>query len=199
MRLKKMFVLIVMMFVVFLPINVFAVKQCSDYSADKCPGTSCMVKEGVCVKAHIGDNFCSEEKIINVFRVIGYFIFIARIFVPFIIIIMGSKDLFHAVLGGDEKAVSQSARKFGIRVLIGLCVFFVPSIIHSILSFISGYNAVLDDIKICQTCLLKPFDCENGVPTSPSPIDENIFVQDDPEDEEEDEPNDNSEIRIDKK
>lgn len=125
--------------------------------------------------AHIGDNFCSQPEIINAMRVLGYFIFIAKIFVPLIIIGFSVFDMFHAVTGGDEKSLKDSAKKLGIRVLIGITIFLVPTILNVVLTAIDQYNDILSDAYICQTCLLKPQECESGVPSDTNPFDTDVF------------------------
>lgn len=113
---------------------------------------------------HIGDNFCSQPEVMNAMRVLGYFIFIAKIFVPLIIIGFSVFDMYHAVLGGDEKSMGASAKKLGIRILIGICIFLVPSILNIILTATDKYDDIKSDSYVCQTCLLRPQDCENGIP-----------------------------------
>lgn len=124
---------------------------------------------------YVGDNFCSQPEVINVMRVIGYFIFVAKIFVPFIIIGFGTFDLYKGVTGGDEKALKDAAKKFGIRTLIGIVIFLIPTVLNIILTAVEGYSAILEDSHICQTCLLKPSKCENGVPADTNPFDEDVF------------------------
>ncbi len=157
---KKFIFFITIMLVSCLFINVYASELPVTYLATE----------------YIGDDFCSQPEIINIMRVIGYFIFAAKIFVPLIIIGFGTFDLYKGVIGGDEKALKESAKKFGIRVLIGIVIFLVPTIINVVLTAVEGYNDTLDEANICQTCLLKPSSCENGVPADTNPFDEDIFV-----------------------
>ncbi len=64
-----------------------------------------------------------------VFQVIGYIILIIKILVPIILIVLGSIDLGKASLSGDDKAVKEAAIIFAKRVLIGLIIFFIPTIL----------------------------------------------------------------------
>ena len=105
----------------------------------------------------------------------------------FIVIFLGTFDMFKAVTGGDEKSMVTSGKKLGIRALIGLSIFLVPSIIHIVLSTLNDYNAISDDANVCQTCLLKPSSCEDGVPSDINPFDEDIFDHTPVEEENEDE------------
>lgn len=125
---------------------------------------------------HIGDNFCSQPEVMNAMRVLGYFIFIAKIFVPLIIIGFSVFDMYHAVLGGDDKSLSASAKKLGIRILIGISIFLVPSILNIILTATDKYGDIKSDSYVCQTCLLRPQECENGVPSDVDIFDNDIFV-----------------------
>ena len=174
MKIKK--ILILMLFaLVFIPNSVFAVKSCENYGVDNCPSNNCLVENGKCVKGHIGENFCSQDNIINATRVAGYFVLIMRIFIPLIIIIYGTFDMYKAVFGGDEKSLSASAKKLGIRFLIGFSVFLLPSILNIILSALNSFNAISDDANICLTCLLKPSECEDGIPSDTNPFDDDLF------------------------
>ena len=187
MKIKKIMIFLLAV-TVFLPFSVFAApKDCSSYSVDSCPASNCMVSNGSCVKGHIGENFCTQKEVMDALRVTGYFLFIARIFIPFIVIFLGTFDMFKAVTGGDEKSMVTSGKKLGIRALIGLSIFLVPSIIHIVLSTLNDYNAISDEANVCQTCLLKPSSCEDGVPSDINPFDEDIFDHTPVEEENEDE------------
>lgn len=177
MKFKKTILIVLSVLMLIIPISSQAITYtCSDYSADKCPSSACRVQDGACVKAHIGDSFCTDEHVMNAMRVLGYFIFVAKIFVPLIIIGFSVFDMYHAVTGGDDKSLKDSAKKLGFRFLIGFSVFLVPSLLNIVLTAIDQSDEILSDAHICQTCLLKPQDCENGVPSDTNPYDEDIFV-----------------------
>ena len=197
MKIKKILV-IMLLTLVLVPSNVLAAnKSCGSYPVDRCPANNCQVENGVCVKAHIGQNFCSQENVMNTMRVVGYFLLLMRIAIPFIVILFGTFDMYKAVIGGDDKSLSSSAKKLGIRFLIGFSVFLIPSIIHLILSSLNDYDAISDDANICQTCLLKPSKCEDGVPTDTNPFDDDLFTHDDEETEEnENDDDDDEEIEV---
>lgn len=113
---------------------------------------------------HVGDNVCQEPNVINALRVVGYFIFIGKIVIPFIIIGFGIFDLAKAVTGGDSDKVTKGVKTIGIRVLIGILVFALPSIINVILNIGTNLNDEETGYAMCQTCLLDPWACENGEP-----------------------------------
>lgn len=75
-------------------------------------------------------DMCSNESTsLKVFQVIGYLLIIIKIIVPLILIIMGSIDFAKAALSGDDKSTKEAAVQFSKRVLIGLIVFFIPTIL----------------------------------------------------------------------
>lgn len=177
MKLRKVFLIIVSVLMLIIPSNSQAkIYSCTDYSADDCPSSACRVDNGVCVKAHVGDSFCTDKNVMNAMRVLGYFIFIAKIFIPLIIIGFSVFDMYRAITGGDDKSLKESAKRLGIRTLIGFIVFLIPSILNVILTSIDAYDDILSDSYVCQTCLLKPQDCENGVPSDTNLYDKDIFV-----------------------
>jgi hypothetical protein len=107
---------------------------------------------------HVGDKFCGEPRVVQALKALGVIIVIARFLVPIIVIVIGSKDFVSAVLSGESSTLRTSAKKLGLRVVIGLFVFFIPALAHAFLSGLSHYNLISDDINQCQNCLLDPFN-----------------------------------------
>ncbi len=56
-----------------------------------------------------------------------------KIMIPLLLIGLGILDFAKAVFGGSEDNMKKSAVKFGKRVLIGIVIFFIPSILNIIL------------------------------------------------------------------
>ena len=86
------------------------------------------------------------------------FIILARLAVPILIIIFGSKDFIDAVMTGKTDTLKQDAMKLGWRVIVGLFIFFIPTIANAFLNGLSYYRVISDDINQCQNCLLSPFN-----------------------------------------
>ena len=59
MNIKKL-LMILLLVLAFVPNVAFAspIHECSSYSVDNCPSSSCLIENGMCVKGHIGENFC---------------------------------------------------------------------------------------------------------------------------------------------
>ena len=102
-------------------------------------------------------DMCSNESTsLKVFQVIGYLLIIIKIIVPLILIIMGSIDFAKAALSGDDKSTKEAAVQFSKRVLIGLIVFFIPTILDFFLSLISGASETASKYNNCTNCILNP-------------------------------------------
>ena len=102
-------------------------------------------------------DMCSNESTsLKVFQVIGYLLIIIKIIVPLILIIMGSIDFAKAALSGDDKSTKEAAVQFSKRVLIGLIVFFIPTILDFFLSLISGASETASKYNNCTNCVFNP-------------------------------------------
>ena len=110
-------------------------------------------------------DFCSQydangnpNYTLLVFQVIGYIIVIIKILVPIILIVLGSIDLGKASISQDEKALKDAVTKFCKRILIGLIIFFIPTILDFFLSLVSGVSDIADKFRPCTECVLNPDD-----------------------------------------
>ena len=100
----------------------------------------------------------SDSKSLKVFQVIGYFLLIAKIIAPIILIILGSITFAKAALSNDEKATMDAAVMFGKKVLIGLIIFFVPTVLDFGLSLVSGVSDTMQKFENCTACIFSPND-----------------------------------------
>lgn len=157
-------VLLFLLVTCMIPMQVFAVadgiRDCKEYtSADECPKSRCIFKGGVCTSGYVGEDFCNRPESQMALRIVGNVIMLAKVFIPIIIIAMGTMDLFKAVTGGSSEALTKQAKALGIRVAIGLVIFFIPTIVDALLNQLEQYQAVGSEIQACQTCLLHPGNC----------------------------------------
>ena len=72
-------------------------------------------------------NFC--YKTASIWQVVGYISFILKIVIPLIIIILGIVNLAKAVTSNDDKAVSKAAGTLIKKIVIGVVIFFIPTIV----------------------------------------------------------------------
>lgn len=105
------------------------------------------------------NTFCHSTA--NIWQFVGYFIFWFKIIIPLLIIILGVIDLGKAVVSSDDKEVKKAAGTLGKRVVIGVVIFFLPTIVYMLFGLVNiGHDK---GAKECYECLFKPFknDC-NG-------------------------------------
>ena len=111
-------------------------------------------------------NICKKGTTsLKVFQVIGYILMLIKIIVPLILIILGSIDFGKASMSGDDKAVKDAAVQFAKRVLIGLIVFFVPTVLDFFLSLVNGVSDTAAKFSECTNCIFSPTNesrCDPG-------------------------------------
>lgn len=100
---------------------------------------------------------------LKVMQIVGYVLYIMKILVPLILIIMASVDLAKGVITSNEKPNAEVIKKLIIRVLIGIIIFIIPTVLDFLLSFVDGASGTMDNdgkFTKCTDCLLDPFgDC----------------------------------------
>lgn len=112
--------------------------------------------------AHVGDNICSDSNALKALRFVGYILFIAKIIVPMIIVIFGSIDLAKSVIAGTTDSLTKQAKSIGFRILIGLLIFFLPTLINVVLSATPSFDEINGEYTSCKDCMLSPFSCKIG-------------------------------------
>lgn len=108
-------------------------------------------------------NICDPENTtLKAFQVIGYILFILKILVPIIIIILGIIEFGKAALSGDEKANTTSFKTLMMKIITGIMIFFIPTVLDFALSMVQGTKDVALKYEGCTTCMLDSFseDCK---------------------------------------
>ena len=105
---------------------------------------------------NVGDNFCSEPSIKKVLKFFGFMILILKFLVPIIIIVKGMFLFYNAMVKGGTDDLSKNAKELGIKIVIGLLVFFIPSLLEGILGLYNGFSSVKSEYTDCAECLLDP-------------------------------------------
>ncbi len=93
-----------------------------------------------------------------VFQVVGYIILIVKILVPILLVVLGSIDLAKASLSGDDKVLYDSVVKFAKRILLGIIIFFIPTILDFFLSLVAGVSDTMEKYENCTKCIFNPGD-----------------------------------------
>ena len=58
---------------------------------------------------------------------------IIMIVVPIILVVMIILDMIKAITAGDNKEVKEAQKKAITRIIIGVCIYFLPMIVNTIL------------------------------------------------------------------
>lgn len=84
-------------------------------------------------------------------------IYIIKILVPIIIIVLGMIDFGKAALSGDDKANVTTITTLGRRLIIGVLIFFIPTILDFFLGLVDGTKESVSKYGPCTKCMLEPF------------------------------------------
>lgn len=98
--------------------------------------------------------FCSDTA--SIWYTVGMFMLVFKIVIPVLLIIFGMVDLGKAVISSDDKAVSKAAKALLNRVIAGVCIFFVPTIISVIFKMVGSFGEIKDQYDICANCIASP-------------------------------------------
>lgn len=99
-------------------------------------------------------NFCSASA--SIWQVVGWFLLVFKIVIPLLLIIFGMIDLGKAVISSDDKAVQKAAKSLLMRVIAGICIFFVPTIVGLVFKMVGAFGTVKSQYDICATCVTNP-------------------------------------------
>ena len=104
------------------------------------------------------NNICGDERILNFMQIIGMIINVVKILVPIIIVVLGMVDFGKAVIANDDKAISKSASSLIRRLIAGIIIFFIPTIVFALLNLagVSDENNKSGSFVECTKCMLKP-------------------------------------------
>ncbi|MDD3048870.1 MAG: hypothetical protein PHQ89_02635 [Bacilli bacterium] len=81
-------------------------------------------------------DLCAGEGWTKVLNLIGDIFKLIQIFIPILLIIIGSVDLGKAVISSDEKAIKESQGMLVKRVIAAVLVFFVSAIVSIVMGLI---------------------------------------------------------------
>lgn len=110
--------------------------------------------------------FCNADSV-RAFKVIGYIITTIKIIAPLCIIILASIDFFRAIMSNDEKAISVSTKSFIRRLIAGIIIFLIPTIVSAILDVLSPSigDTKFNEYITCTKCIFDPSGCDTeGLP-----------------------------------
>lgn len=112
--------------------------------------------------AHAAElDFCVQTSAI--WQLVGYAILILKILVPIVIIIFGIIDFAKAVVNEKDDNISTAAGMLLRRILIGIFILFIPTIVSMIFNAIAASSEAMQAGEACNICLTSPRDsaCES--------------------------------------
>lgn len=102
--------------------------------------------------------YCTQLK--EPLQFIGNIVLIFKIVIPIIIILFGMIDFFKAVTGAKDEEIKKSARSLMMRVLAGVVIFFIPTIVSAIFSLVSDFAKIEGSFDACQKCVFNVRECK---------------------------------------
>ena len=100
--------------------------------------------------------FCQSSA--EIWLLVGKLINIIKIVIPIIIVVLAMLDLGKAVMAGEEKEIKEAQKMLLKRLVYGVIIFFVVTIVQVVFNLI-GRNVQDDDAKICWTCATNVKEC----------------------------------------
>ena len=102
--------------------------------------------------------YCTKLK--EPLQFIGNLVLIFKIVIPIIIILFGMIDFFKAITGAKDEEIKKSARSLLMRVLAGVIIFFIPTIVSTIFSLVSDFAKIEGSFDACQKCVFNVRECK---------------------------------------
>lgn len=100
--------------------------------------------------------FCAGTK--SIWALVGKVLSVFKIVIPLLVIIFGMIDLGKAVVGSKDDEIKKAAKQLGMRIIAGIVIFFIPTLVGFAFSLADGFNPE-GDYSICQTCITDPDAC----------------------------------------
>jgi hypothetical protein len=95
--------------------------------------------------------FCTQQGVLKTLNIIRICIIIAKICAALILIILGSIDFGRVAVSGDEKNMKDTINSFVRRLIIAAVIFFIPSLVNTIINLATSDDSSFSDCKECFT------------------------------------------------
>ena len=104
-------------------------------------------------------NFCGNPGVTKVMKILGSVVYILKFIGPLLIIVFGVIDYAKAVVSSDENALNKATESLIRRIISGVVVFLIPSILWGLLNVIDITDGMHDlnntEFGTCTKCLLR--------------------------------------------
>lgn len=100
--------------------------------------------------------FC--ESTANIWQIVGYILFAAKIIIPLLLIIFGIMDLGKAVIASKDDEIKKATTSLVKRAIAAVVIFLIPTIVTFIMGIVSDFatSGAQEDFEICKTCISRP-------------------------------------------
>ena len=102
-------------------------------------------------------NVDENPGVMRAFKAGGVALVALKIIIPILLIILGTIDFAQAVISSDDKQISKSLMKLAQRVIAGIVIFLVPTLIEYIFDLVD--STATNKYKACYECLLDVNKC----------------------------------------
>ncbi len=110
------------------------------------------------------ETFCANTH--EILGLVGWALTIFKIIIPLVIIALGLIDLGKAAVSSKPEEIKKSAQSLMWRLIGGIIIFFVPTIIMLVFGFVGRFGDAQNQIDwdICYKCITAPWDgvCANA-------------------------------------
>ena len=106
------------------------------------------------------DESPSCKKLKEPLMFIGRIVNVIKILIPIILIGLGMLDLFKAVTGPKEDEIKTSTRRFALRLVAAIAIFFLPTIVSVAFNLVDSWRSVKTEFNACAKCILNVKECE---------------------------------------
>ena len=102
------------------------------------------------------DVTCMEGVVFNekIPQIVSLLINLIKVGVPVLLIIFGMLDLGKAVMAGEEKEIKEAQKMLIKRLIYGVVIFFVVTIVQVVFNLIG--RSVVEDDAACWACATSP-------------------------------------------
>lgn len=106
---------------------------------------------------------CKMKSYRTPMKIVGMALNIVRIFVPILIIAVGIKELYNAIVGDKDDTLKKAIHSIIIKLLAGILIFLLPGIVQFVISLVSTWNSegYQNNFACCTDCVLN-FNCDSN-------------------------------------
>lgn len=84
---------------------------------------------------------CTDSTMLRVFGLVKFVLNVICVIVPVVMIVLGTIDLFKAVVASKEEEIKKRQKTLITRLIAGIIVFLVPAIVTLIMGLIGKGNS----------------------------------------------------------